>query len=389
MLETVKSAFTKAYGRAPEVVSAAPGRLEFIGNHTDYNGGLVMGVTIDRYIHCAAAWNQDGKIRLISEGPVVEVPWPTMPRQDGSKSWSNYPLGVLHSLLQEGVQLPRGLDFAFTTTLPVGAGLSSSAAMELATARAVLALTGHHLSDKRLVLACQRAENEFVGVPCGILDQAVSCYGSRDHLVFIDCAVIEMRSFPVPAGIHFWVFNTNKKHSLVDSLYSTRNRECQDAFKLLREVYPASNLSEIKPEQVEAQRKRLPENLYKRAKHVVEENVRVQRMQQAMRMNDLTEAGRLLLASHESSRTLFENSIPELDALVEIVSAEPHVYGARLSGGGFGGAVMAMTSPQFTPVQAEKVIYQYRKRLPQAPAPTVLEAQTGEGARIIETQARA
>jgi galactokinase len=272
---------------------------------------------------------------------------------------------------------PDGLEYLAASNLPVGAGLSSSAAIELATALAYLALTGENPSRETVVTLGRHAENNFVGVPCGILDQGVSGFGRKNHLVFIDCRGPRFETVPMPAGAHFWVFNTQAKHALVDGLYAARHRECMEAANGLG----VALLADVTLATLEQGRARLTEVNYRRAKHVVEEIDRVARACAALAAGDLAGVGRLLTASHRSSQTQFENSTPELDFLVDALAAAPHVFGARLTGGGFGGAVMALTDAEFSLAQAAQVAAAYGHRF--GSRPDVLHCETGDGAEVV------
>jgi galactokinase len=372
--------FRKTFGGDPAVITCAPGRIEFIGNHTDYNAGTVLGASIDRAVCVAARERTDGSIRLVSDHApqVVTADAKAPTRQSGEATWANYPLGVLIAL--EGRGLPRagGFELAVVSDVPVGAGLSSSAALELATALALGAMREFDPPRAELVQACREAENKFVGVPCGILDQGVSGFGRRDHLVHIDCRGPSFSTIPLPPGVHFWIFNTHTKHALVDSLYATRHRECMDAAEVLKVAW----LADLTPAQVSAAHSRLPETTWKRARHVVEEIARVAEMGEVLARGDLPAAGRLLSASHESSRTLFENSTPELDFLVDALRGRTGVHGARLTGGGFGGAVMAMTDATFNAQDALAVASAYAQRF--GSKPDILSCATADGARVVQ-----
>ena len=223
---------------------------------------------------------------------------------------------------------------------------------------------------------CRDAENNFVGVPCGILDQGVSGFGKKDHLVFIDCRGPAFATVPLPAAARFWVFNTHTKHALIDGFYAARHRECMEAAALLG----VSLLADVTSTGLEAGQAKLPPVVFRRAKHIVEEIARVEATVSALRTGDLAAVGRLLTASHRSSQFLFENSTRELDFLVDQLTAGRHVHGARLSGGGFGGAVMALTTPEFGEVQAAGVVAAYEKEF--GCRPEVLCTRTGDGAAL-------
>ncbi len=373
------------FKQTPLWTARAPGRIEFIGNHTDYNGGEVLGAAIDRYVTARLAPRNDRTIRLHSSHAteIVTSSLDEIKPLAGEDSWANYPLGVLQCIIDAGAQIPSGFDMGFTSDLPTGAGLSSSAAIELATLELLNVWTSQNLDKKQKVMLAQKAENEFVGVPCGILDQAVSCFGKQNQLVHIDCASQSFDNVPMPEGCHFWIFNTNEKHSLVDSLYAERHRECREALKYCQQHQPElQNLADASEALLQKALQSQPE-LLKRARHVVTENRRVRETMEALKAGDLRQVGKLLLASHESSRTDFENSTPALDSWVEALSDAPYVYGARLTGGGFGGAVMAFTAPEFSQDLAEDANQLYRKARPDSPDSSIIHVQTGDGSQII------
>jgi galactokinase len=376
MKSALMEKFRALYGRPPQILTRAPGRIEFIGNHTDYNGGTVLGAAIDRSVWVALASRDDDRWRFATDqrDTVIEVQGGDFPKQAGAASWVNYPLGVLEALHSFNLNAPRGFDYLAASNLPVGAGLSSSAAIELASGLAFLAATNQSPPRETLVRIGRHAENHFVGVPCGILDQGVSGFGRKDHLVYIDCRGPRFDTVPLPAGAHFWIFNTHTKHALVDGLYAARHRECMEAAQALG----VAQLVDATPAMLAAANSKLTPVAAKRARHVIEEIGRVAATTAALRANDLATVGRLLVASHRSSQMLFENSTPELDLLVDTLVAAPHVYGARLTGGGFGGAVMALTSADFSERSARGVADVYAMKF--AAAPDILHAQTADGA---------
>ncbi len=376
---TLVAQFEKVFGRAPEFVTRAPGRIEFIGNHTDYNGGTVLGASIDRGVAVALARRGDGQRNFHSRysGKTVSLPVGAPVKQSGEASWTNYPLGVLAALPAFGLQAPEGFDYLAESDLPAGAGLSSSAAIELASALAFLGATGQSPDRETVVKIGKHAENNFVGVPCGILDQGVSGFGKSGHLVFIDCAGPRFDTVPMPAGASFWIFNTHTKHALVDGLYAARHRECMSAAQALG----VKLLVEVSPAGLAAAEAKIDPVAFKRARHVVEEIARVDACVNALKSGDLPAVGKLLTASHRSSQTLFENSTPELDFLVDALVAEPGVFGARLTGGGFGGAVMALAAPGFTAAHAEKVALAYAAKFGERP--DILTMNVGDGAVVL------
>jgi galactokinase len=269
MKSALAEKFSITFGRPPEFIAYAPGRIEFIGNHTDYNGGTVLGAAIDRGVWVGIARREDGLRRFASDqrDGVVSQRADNPTKVVGAANWVNYPLGILTALPVFGLQAPSGFDYFALSNLPIGAGLSSSAAIELASALCFLALTKQNPPRETIVKVGKHAENNFVGVPCGILDQGVSAFGCKNHLVFIDCRGPHFETVPVPTGAHFWIFNTHTKHKLVDGLYAARHRECMEAAKALG----VGALVEVTPASLAANRAKLSPVETQRARHVVEE----------------------------------------------------------------------------------------------------------------------
>jgi galactokinase len=336
----------------------------------------VLGVAIDRGVTVAAAPAADGafRVRSTSGAAPVELASVPPPRLAGAAAWANYVFGVWHSLADFGLTRPAGFDVLVDSDLPAGAGLSSSAALELATALALTAAArAPALPPDQLAKLGRHAENKYVGVPCGILDQGTSAFGAAGQLVHIDCRGPQFARVPLPGATHLWIFNTKEKHALVDGLYATRHRECMDAAKALGVAF----LTDLAPAQLAAAAGRLDPVVARRAQHIVEEHARVGETIAALQRGDLAAVGRLLTASHRSSQKLFENSTPSLDRLVDALVGHPAVYGARLTGGGFGGAVMALTDDRFAAADAAAIA----GVLPH-PAET-LHLRSGDGARLL------
>jgi galactokinase len=379
MTDVLIERFRAAHGRVPEIIARAPGRIEVIGNHTDYNGGSVLGVAIDGCVWVGIASRSDGKRRFGSDthSGLVELAADEFDRASGTQSWVNYPLGVLVVMRGSGVGIPAGFDYMAVSNVPAGAGLSSSAAIELSSCIAFLEAAGASIPREAMVEICKRAENEFVGVPCGILDQGVSGFGRKDHLVYIDCRIPRFSTVPLPSGSNFWVFNTHTKHALLDGLYAERHRECMEAAR----VIGVPLLVDATPAMLAAAETSLPRPAYKRARHVIDEIARVELAVAALAAGDLAAVGKLLLASHRSSRTWFENSCPELDFLVDSLESEKGVYGARLTGGGFGGAVMALTSDAFGEKGVRRIAEAFLARF--GARPDVLHARADDGAALV------
>jgi galactokinase len=379
MTDTLISRFGAAFARPPEIIARAPGRIEVIGNHTDYNGGTVLGAAIDRCTWVGFARRPDGLRRFWSEirPGLVELRADVLERTSGSQSWVNYPLGVLSVMRGAGLKIPEGFDYMALSNVLPGAGLSSSAAIELSSCLVFLEATGSSVPRETLVALGRKAENDFVGVPCGILDQGVSGFGRKDHLVYIDCRGPRFDTVPLPAGSNFWIFNTHTKHALIDGLYAERHQECMDAAK----VIGVPLLVDATPAMLAAAETRLPRSAYKRARHVIDEIARVEQAVVALRAGDLTALGKLLFASHRSSRTWFENSTPELDFIVDGLEVEKGVHGARLTGGGFGGAAMALTSDAFGEPGVNRISEAYLARF--GSRPEIVHARTDDGATLV------
>lgn len=374
--------FKKFFGTESQVVAVAPGRIEFVGNHTDYNGGFVMGVAIDRNIAVSVSKRSDCKICFAnsSTGEKVSLDMGAITPLPRSLNWVNYPLGVFKFLLEAGLKADCGFDFTDASDLPKGAGVSSSAAIEMASCYALSKLYGFPISKKQAVAIGRKSENNFVGMPCGILDQGVSCFGKKNSVVFIDCKTEEYEILPLAPNCKFYLFNSTKKHALVDGLYAARHKECLEAAKILSEGGKERMLRDFTMRDLNAKKDKMSEVVYKRARHVIEENERVLLAKECMRVGDMASLGKILFASHESSKKLFENSCAELDELVDLLKLQKNVYGARLSGGGFGGAVMALVSEDFTEAQAEEVAMGYEQKF--GARPKIFECFAGDGARI-------
>ena len=380
----IKEFFRSRFNVDPAAVAQAPGRLEFIGNHVDYNKGLVMGVAIDKHISVAVSLRDDDEIRMASAGLNAEgaVSLGNVSLQSGAQSFMNYPLGVFAMLREAGLKAERGFNLADASTVPTGAGVSSSAAIELATAYALCKIYDFPLSKIDIVRTGRKAENVFVGMPCGILDQGVSGFGEKDAIVRIDCKTEEFSALPIPAGTVFWVFNSMVKHALVAGDYAKRHASCMAAAETLGKYDPKIRcLADATLSAAEACRSKLSEEDFKRAVHVINENARVVEMEHALAVGDLAAVGDLLKASHASSRDWFENSCEEIDFLVEELSAQPNVYGARLSGGGFGGIAIALASEAFSEAQAEKVADAFEAKF--GKRPKYFQTKIGEGAGLV------
>jgi galactokinase len=332
LIETVRAAFRERYGREPRV-ALAPGRVNLIGEHTDYNGGFVLPAAIDRYCVLAFAPNRDGLLRGYS---LVERDERTVSLKEleRTRSWLDYPAGVLWAYRAEGAGFP-GMDFVVGGDVPTGAGLSSSAAFELATARALADIASLPWDGARAARLAQTAENEFVGVPCGIMDQMAASLSVEGCAMLLDCRSLAFEAVAVPAELLVVVLDTGTRRSLVESAYRERRSGCEEAAKALG--VPA--LRDASVEMLD----RIPDPVQRRrARHVVEENRRAIDMAGALRAADERRIDALMRGSHASLRDLYEVSSPALDRMVEIASAHPAAVGARMTGAGFGGCAVAL-----------------------------------------------
>jgi galactokinase len=368
-VQQAQAVFKKHFNQTPTHVVSAPGRLELLGNHTDYNDGLVMSLAVDKYIIIASSPRTDGKVELVSSAfPGREIFSVNELKKNPAASWANYLKGVLDQLRKRGVHF-TGFNAAVHGTIPMGAGMSSSAALEVATALTIRKLYPYSLSATGLTAppvknakgeipaatqaeklevakVCRAAENQFVGVNCGILDQISSLFGKAWSVIDIDCSSLVVGNSPMP-GEAVIVCNSGVKHELVGGEYNELRQNCENAAKKLG----AKFLRIVDPKTVEANKAKLSEREYQCARHVVSEIARVVAGERALRAGDHEQFGQYMFQSHESSRDYLKNSTKELDVLVELARKAPGILGARLTGGGFGGATINLVShhqaPQF------------------------------------------
>ena len=351
--------FREKFGVPPTYIIQAPGRLELLGNHTDYNEGLVLSIAIDKYVFIASSRRKDAQVELVSSAfQGRESFYIDRIEKNPAVPWANYSKGVLLQLRQRGVHF-TGFDAAIHGTIPFGAGLSSSAALEIATALTVRELFPFSLNefsmqpapvrtgrgqlpplknDEKMALAKigQAAESKFVGANVGLLDQISSLFGKANQVIEIDCRHNTVQHLPMPPGIAVVVCDSGVKHNLAGGGYNELREHCESAARKLG----VKALRSVTMAELQANKSKLSERDYQCAYHIVGENQRVVAGERALRENDIAQFGQYLFQSHESSRDYFGNSTKELDLLVEIARRQPGCYGARLSGGGFGGATI-------------------------------------------------
>lgn len=344
----LQAKFKALFGTTAKIYRA-PGRVNLIGEHTDYNDGFVMPAAIDFSCWVAIAPRDDHNLVIHSENfaDSVEVNLKDhMPAPSGK--WYDYPLGVAWVLQLAGHNL-RGASLLVHGEVPLGAGLSSSAALEISTGLALLGNSGCQIDRTRLALLCQRAENEFVGAHCGIMDQFISCYGQAGHGLMLDCRSLDYQLIPIPNGVNLVICNTMVKHELGSSEYNVRRAECEQGVRKLAEVLPGIRaLRDVKFAQLEQHRGRLPEVVYKRCRHVITENDRVCKAALALQKGEIQSLGKLMADSHQSLRDDYEVSCAELDLMVNLASQQKGVYGARMTGGGFGGCTINLVNAENT-----------------------------------------
>jgi galactokinase len=328
---------------AGERIYRAPGRVNLIGEHTDYNDGFVMPIAIDRATTAHMTPRADRTIMARSGGrsPAVTI---DLDRTGSGPtgSWADYIRGTAAVLERRGHRL-AGADMEIDSDVPTGAGLSSSAALEVATGFGLLDLAGCAVDLTELALACQQAEHEFVGTRCGIMDQFIACHGRAGQALMIDTRTLAMDYVPVPTGVQVLVCNSMTKHAHATGGYNDRRADCETGVRALAAVLPGVRaLRDVTREGLEAHRGRLDERVYRRCRHVITENARVVAAADALRRSDLTAFGRLMVESHHSMRDDYEITTREIDALVDAALACDGVHGARMTGGGFGGCTIAL-----------------------------------------------
>jgi len=374
----VRQGFVEIFGEEPVAVVRAPGRVNLIGEHTDYNDGYVLPVAIDRNVWVAASprWDRQVVIHALDFNESVIFSLDHIER-DEARPWSNYQRGVAYFLEEQGFDLP-GLNAVIAGDVPIGSGLSSSAAVEVSMAYAWQVLAGFELSRVDLALLCQRAENDFVGMKCGIMDQFVAALGRRGHALLIDCRSLEYQLIPLPAEAVIVVADTMKRRGLVDSEYNTRRRECEEGVRILQQYLPEVRaLRDVSVNQFVEHEEKLRGKVRQRCRHVVYENERVLESVAALRAGNLAVFGRLMNESHISLREDYEVSCPELDIMVEAAWKVEGVYGSRMTGAGFGGCTVSLVAEEAIEDFGVKVAAAYQKATGIVPKIYVCRAEDG------------
>jgi len=360
-------AFQSLYGSRPRIYRA-PGRVNLIGEHTDYNDGFVMPAAIDFSTSVAIDARDDRRIVIRSENfsEPVELDLDQPPAR-GRGDWSDYPFGVAVKLEGTGQRL-RGANILVRGEVPIGSGLSSSAAIEVATGFALLDIAGAPIDRLDLAKVCQQAENEFVGMRCGLMDQFISCFGQTGHALMLDCRSLAHQLLPLPENVRLVVCNTMVKHELAASEYNARRAECEESVRLLaRELPEVRSLRDVTIEDLERTGGELPEVIRKRSRHIVSENARVVAAAAALQREDLKTFGELMGESHRSLRDDYEVSCEELDLMVNIANQAAGVFGARMTGGGFGGCTINLVAADSVDIFKQTVASGYAQATGRVP----------------------
>ena len=335
--------FAQQFNEAPLFVIASPGRINLIGEHVDYNHGFVLPAAIDKYMYVAVSKRNDNQIVLhaadLNQNHQNSLDAPLQPSSSG---WPNYVLGVIHDLLAAGYSI-AGFNMLITGNIPIGAGVSSSAALECATVFACKHLFDLNISKEAMVTTAQRAENNFVGVNCGVMDQFASMFGKADHVIKLDCADLSYTYFPFKLeGISIVLFDTFVKHSLASSEYNTRRQECETGLAALRQQFSITSFREATLAMLDTVADSISDKVYNRCKYVIEEIARMEAACDHLLTGKIDAFGTRMYETHKGLSELYEVSCAELDCIVENCKKENDIVGARMMGGGFGGCVIAL-----------------------------------------------
>jgi galactokinase len=369
--------FEDLFGVPPKIFSA-PGRVNLIGEHTDYNDGFVMPCAIGLSTRAAISPRKDHKLIIRSDEfpDQLEFDLDNLPKH-GTGHWSDYVVGVA-VMLQQIAHPPQGANLLVRGEVPMGAGLSSSAAIEVASALALLSLDGAVYPLPQVAKLCQRVENVFIGARVGIMDQFVSCLGKAGHALMIDCRSLDFNLIPIPANVRLVICNTMVKHKHAGGEYNRRREECEEGVKILTQWYPAIRaLRDVSAQQLEEHSQDMPDTIYRRCLHVVTENRRVHDAAQRFTEDDLNGVGELMRESHRSLRDLYEVSCRELNVMVAVAEGLPGYYGGRMTGGGFGGSTVNLVNAMDAAGFAEQVAQRYQLEIGTEPLVYICSAADG------------
>jgi galactokinase len=379
-IHRLKALFAELYGGHPTVYRA-PGRVNLIGEHTDYNDGFVMPAALNLYTYVAVTPRPDRRLRVYSEnfGEACDLDLDSI-RPGKSGHWSDYVRGVAGVLESSGYKL-RGADLAITSEVPLGSGLSSSAALEVSMAWALLSNSEINVDRNAIPQICQQAEHLYPETKCGIMDQFISCHGRAGHALMLDCRSLDFQLLPMPNQVRLMVCNTMVRHEHASGGYNTRQGECQEGLRALQQVLPEIRaLRDVTIDELEQHRSRLSPVIYKRVRHVVTENERVKMAASALQAADMAKLGELMADSHRSLRDDYEVSTPELDLMVELARDQKDVYGARMTGGGFGGCTINLVDSARAGEVQQRLEQNYEAKTGLSPTIIICEASDGAGA---------
>src|SRR5450755_4509304 len=374
--------FEDLFGSQPRVFSA-PGRVNLLGEHTDYNDGFVMPCAIGFSTRVAISPRPDRKLVVRSEefSEQLEFDLENLPSR-GKGVWSDYVLGIAVMLGEIGHPTP-GASLLVRGEVPIGAGLSSSAAIEVSSALALMRLNGTRLSLPEVAKLCQRAENVFIGARVGIMDQFVSCLGKAGHALMLDCRSLDFKLIPIPDNVRLVICNTMVKHEHAGGEYNRRREECEAGVKMLKTWYPEIRaLRDVSIQQLEEHSKDLSDTIYRRCLHVVQEDQRVHDAAKCLTDGDLNGFGELMRASHRSLRDLYEVSCRELNIMVEVAEGLPGYYGGRMTGGGFGGSTVNLVNAVDAAAFAEQIAKRYQRKTGTEPSVYICSAADGAHAEV-------
>lgn len=369
LIEHISTLYRQTFGHSPAHIVRAPGRVNLLGEHVDYNGGFVLPAAIDRATFIAfspaaalpstlvaADFNQQASFSAET------VPAKTQTDSSPLPEWGLYPAGVLWSLMEEGLPAPA-MNAVFASDVPRGSGLSSSASVEMAFLLAWQTLGGWSLPPMQRALLGQKAENHYVGVKCGIMDQFASACGVEDHLLLLDCRSLEWKTVPLPAEVSIVIADTTVRRKLTSGEYNKRRAACEQAVRLLQQDLPhIQSLRDVSVEQFNRLATKLPAEIEQRARHVVEEIERTKQAEALLEAGDIQTFGRLMNECHASLRDLYQVSCPELNAMVNIAQSLEGCYGARLTGAGFGGCTVNLVARQHAEQFAQALAERYEAK---------------------------
>ncbi|HZR21724.1 MAG TPA: galactokinase [Verrucomicrobiae bacterium] len=383
--QSVAEQFTSTYGRPPRWIAAAPGRVNVIGEHTDYNEGFVFPMAIDRYTVIAAAPSngKTAEVELrstVEKAPArIDLSHSLHPEKKGT--WFNYPLGVIAGFEARGLK-PGPFQALIHSTVPLGGGLSSSAALEVATATLLETIVGKKLDPVEKALLSQKAEHEYAGMPCGIMDQFISVMGKKDHILLLDCRSRKTELVPMSdLSVELLITNTNVKHELTGGEYARRRAQCEEAARALG----VGSLRDADAEMLERARSKMDPTAYRRAKHVISEIERTLHAAEGVRASNWATVGQLMYASHASLRDDYEVSCAELDAVVDIaqsIGVQGGVFGCRMTGGGFGGCTVALVQANKVEAITRRIATEYERRT--GIKPTSFVSRPAAGASVLK-----